>query len=159
LRRIRAWLDRQPPPRRRLYVALLAISLATLPCYATGLALLAVGTSPADALDRVTEEPPSPTPTAGPVLRTRVPEVVPPTQEPTAGPTVDVATPFEPTATATATEIVEDTPTVEPTETSTSTPTVELPSETPTEAPTDEIPSPTTTPIDTFATDTPEPGT
>ena len=42
LDRLVDWLDRQPPKRRRLYGFFIAVILLTLPCYASGLVLLAL---------------------------------------------------------------------------------------------------------------------
>ncbi|MCE7938930.1 MAG: hypothetical protein DYG90_10180, partial [Chloroflexi bacterium CFX6] len=46
--RVADWLERQPPGRRRLYTAFIAITLLTVPCYGLGMLLLFLNAPPAD---------------------------------------------------------------------------------------------------------------
>lgn len=144
--RTAAWLGRQPPSRRRLYGALLAVTLLTIPCYVTGFLLLALGSQPAPP------QPPTPTATmtAQPVPREEI-TVAPPfaTETPRAAPIEPSDTPTLEvsivTATATPTSDFIPSATFTDPPTATSAPPIILPTLTPlppstaTEAPTPAI--------------------
>lgn len=150
-RRIRLWLDAQPRERRRLYGALLAIVLLTLPCYGTGLGLLALAGptpeagSPTPQTDRGEATAWSP-PTSAPAPGTAViRESPPPTESPRPSSTPTASLPTETVAPLGSPEFVVITmPPLFPTST-------EAPSAPPTEPPpppTDE-PIPTQAPVET----------
>jgi hypothetical protein len=138
------WYGTLSPRRRTGYAVLIAVIVATIPCYCIGAYVLIQGVPPAfqpKAQPTPTRLDPTPTanlPTSTPVPDTPVPtDTIEPTPTqltltltPTALPT-EIAT-LAPTETATATETATETPT--PTETATATPT-ESPSPTATNTP------------------------
>lgn len=158
------WLDAQPEPRRRLYGALIALMLLTVPCYAVGALMLAF----TDPVAAPTGPPPA-SPGAATATGTLEPEGVPtlgePSESTSAAPTaVRRGGEGEPAPTATAL-VPEPSATPAPSATSEATPTsaalatasptaiIAPPPEQPSETPTAPPASPTAIPVP--PTDTP----
>ena len=147
------WYGALSPRRRTGYGVLLAVIVATIPCYCIGVYVLTQGLPPAFLPKaQPTPTPLDPTPTANLPTPTPVPDTPVPTE------TIESTPTQMPTLTATPTETVTAVPTETETPTSTLTPTEE-PSATPTEEPSatptaTETLAPTETPVPT-ATNTP----
>jgi hypothetical protein len=120
--RLSSWLAAQPPQRRRLYSLLVAVILLTVPCYAAGIAMLALAPAPgADGSPAaVTTEAPAAAsaipamPAATPVMR----EILSPPRTDVIR--IESVTPAPPTATEPATGtpeyvVVTEPPTLAPT--------------------------------------------
>ncbi|MBK8541031.1 MAG: hypothetical protein IPL60_13685 [Ardenticatenia bacterium] len=167
--RILAWLEAQPKGRRRLYSALIALTLVTLPCYAGGAALRVLDVRPPAAPVPMPTPDDRPTPTASATSRIIPTVAAPPTwtvvwQPPEEEPETPQATlePGAPTPEPTATLSASVTPeapiaTAMPTTAATAEPTAAPTAEPPTTEPPTAPPEPPVDPPTPIGGFTPQP--